>query len=152
MGILTIDQVRELLDSGSTDGEIAAMIGCHRVTVQKFRKKYGLEGQPVGQNRINRPERCLTSLKDDGTSRVYPIKVGKPAIRTHLEDLRADLIDEIGLIVKGWKPAVVVWIRLSTCRRSLPTTSSCSAISKREALPSRASRAWESLSAAILQS
>jgi len=103
MSVLTVDQVRELLASGHTDSEIAGMLGVHRMSVLKFRKKYGLEASgPVGVRARDR-ERDLTAPKDDGTTRLYPIKPGKPSLRIDASALKDDLLSEIRAIVSDKK-------------------------------------------------
>lgn len=101
MTVLTLDQVRGLLESGHTDGEIGAMLGASRHMVHRFRMKYGLApSHRVGETR--RRDRDLTAPKEDGTTRLYPIRPGKPSLRIDAAALRDDLVDEIREITKSW--------------------------------------------------
>jgi hypothetical protein len=102
---MTVEQVRELLESGKTDGEIGAIFGRDRRTVQSFRARYGLAASgPVGRTR-RFVDRDLTAPKLDGTTRVYPIRPGKPSLRVDLAALRDSLAAEVREITAAWKPA-----------------------------------------------
>lgn len=98
MSVLTIDQVRALMESGHTDGEIGAMLGVNRRTVQSFRARYSIATlRPVGKTKAT--ERDLSHPLDDGTNRLYPVKPGKPSLRIDVAQLRDDLIAEVRRIV-----------------------------------------------------
>lgn len=100
MSGLTIDQVREMLDSGATDSEIGARFGVNRRTVQSFRARYSIaSGRPVGVTAATERGRDLMGVKDDGTSRLYPVHPGKPSLRIDLPALKDDLLSEIRSIV-----------------------------------------------------
>ena len=52
MSGMTVEQVREMVDGGMTDSEIATALGSVRQSVQTFRKRHGIPaGRPVGQNK-----------------------------------------------------------------------------------------------------
>ncbi len=98
MSGIEIPRLRELFEEGLTDSAIGAALGVSADSVFRARKRYGIGYVPT------RPGvRPGVAVRDDGTSRLYPMRVGKPNLTVDLDALRADLLAEI----RGLAPKLV---------------------------------------------